>query len=1056
MAKAHRNPRAVKGAVLIMVLTVMTVLIIMLAGAMTIVSTASNRAQFKYEETQAYYTARSALDVVTDQLFYDNVTVDGETPGASTLKVSETNPSQSNVLYQAIVGELDKSGGTVKYDTSKSLKALYTDTWNTATQSYDSARVPDAELKDTYMEFAVTDPTSTGLTTSDSGTFANADDGAIIIKVQLVHLIYDTGETTADGEWGQSRNSISTSGTQETQDLSKGDASRGYLAECLINVSSTAVCGDNSSRVSRMINPLKEKNKDLPNGGDSINGDNATYLGNVTYGESRKPDSGVPGNGNSKATVTWRNSAILNGETLVNSNVKVDVDKKGLLKADEALVINGDYRAQQKFTITGDEATSETNRNAAYMMVNGTVYIQNDPLVVGGDSGRSYDKIDLIVTNLKADNPEAQLNNLIRVKGNLYVDGVIDVRKRCNDTNTLVDGDIFISDRRELIFQDNLGNPLDTHGAGNFAGNDYDNTKKSNMGMQYTVTQSASRIITSYLDTYAIYNITANPDPNNDFIARMLSNANSFAKGNIYYYYKETMVGTTLHIEGCSELEAFRRWLINLKESDPLNFQYDTVLSKLTPCSNDNLKYVIQLGASDRSNAATFIEGIKPVVVNSSTGTVKLEIEDNASYKIIASLPTGSAATARTKYEDCIKIPTNLGNISPYVSKNTDEGEGLPLPSEEPNIFLNEYQTAKLGDIKYYRPSQTCDVSLDEAINQFKSFPGDQTLAVAETESFDSAVGKIALIYLIPSRSSNIYQNGYMEGGKQSYDYHKCYETISSILNEVYNFDQRDDTNAEGDGGRNYKLVSPVVRAKQLGVKYDRDATSVGQALDGDYDILRFSPTDFNNGTVREIDTSTNPAVVILSPGHYSGRIEVTGPNRAFIMIQNPNSNGIETEYQFEKFSIWYKELYDSISSTSQYYVMNDATFTPPTGAKQITAPPIYIFIDKGVNIYQSNNQTTLNAYIYGPNADMKAYTPCAVNKNICYEGTNYSSVSMDIIGGIYVRDLELQNACGLIYVSPSSSSVSAGSSPIKTWRTYKFSNEDIVEDPNYSYSYDR
>lgn len=1041
MAKAHRNPRAVKGAVLIMVLTVMTVLIIMLAGAMTIVSTASNRAQFKYEETQAYYTARSALDVVTTQLFYDNTTVDGETPGASTLEVSETNPSQGNVLFQAIVGELDKSGGTIKYDTSKSLKALYTDTWNATTQSYDSVRVSDADLKDTYMEFAVTDPTSTGLTTSDSGTFSNADDGAIIIKVQLNHLIYDTGDGI-----GEPRNSV----TDKTQDLSGGDASHGYLATCLINVSSTAVCGENSSRVSRMINPFSPPTPAPPMGGDQVNGDNATYLGKITYGQSRHSNEG--GNlGNSKATVSWRNSAVLSGETLVNSNVTVNVDKTGLLKADEALVINGDYSAEQRFTIKGAEASSDTNRNAAFMMVNGTVIIKNDPLVVGGDSGRSYDKLDLIVTNLKAEGA----NNFISVKGNLYVDGIITCPHRINASGPLVGGDVFISDRRELVFQDNFGNPLDTHGAGSYSGIDYDNTKKSNMGMSYTVTQSASRIITSYLDTYANYNITATPDPNNNFIGRLLSDANYLAKGNIYYYYKETMVGTTLHIEGCSELEAFRRYLINLKETDPINFQYDTVLSKLTPCSNDNLKYIVQLGASSSSNAATFIDGVKPIIVNSSTGTVSLEIDDDATFRIIASLPTGSAANARTKGDDCISIPTNLGNVLPYVSRNTNEfSDGYPLPSEEPNIFLNEYQTEKLGNIKYYRPSQTCDVPLTEAINEYKSYGGDQTLAIETIESFDDAVGRIALIYLMPSRTSNSYRNDYMENGKQSYDYNKCYETISAILNEMYNLDQRDDTNAEGDGGRNYKLVSPVVRAKQMGIKFEEDATSVAQVIDGDYEIFRYGPGDFNNGTVKEVDTSTKPAVLILSPGRYSGRIEVTGPNYAYIMIQNPNGHGIETNYTFEKFSIWYKDLYDSLSSTSSYYVKNGVKFTPPASAVQITAPTNYVFIDKGVNITMMNNQTTLNAYIYGPNADITANTPCAVNKNICYEGTNYNNVSLDIVGGIYVRDLELQNACGLVYVSPDESP--EGGLIVKTWRTYKFSGEDIVEDPNYAYVYDR
>ncbi|MDY3793036.1 MAG: hypothetical protein SOZ56_11275 [Oscillospiraceae bacterium] len=61
-AKAKKNPAKVKGAVLIMILAVMTVLIILLAGSIAVVYSAHNRAYVKYSESQGYYTARSILD----------------------------------------------------------------------------------------------------------------------------------------------------------------------------------------------------------------------------------------------------------------------------------------------------------------------------------------------------------------------------------------------------------------------------------------------------------------------------------------------------------------------------------------------------------------------------------------------------------------------------------------------------------------------------------------------------------------------------------------------------------------------------------------------------------------------------------------------------------------------------------------------------------------------------------------------------------------------------------------------------------------------------------
>lgn len=72
MTKANRKPRTAKGAVLIMVLTVMFVMIFLLAGTIAVVYSANTRAMAKYQESQAYYTARSVLDTYFDALLKDN------------------------------------------------------------------------------------------------------------------------------------------------------------------------------------------------------------------------------------------------------------------------------------------------------------------------------------------------------------------------------------------------------------------------------------------------------------------------------------------------------------------------------------------------------------------------------------------------------------------------------------------------------------------------------------------------------------------------------------------------------------------------------------------------------------------------------------------------------------------------------------------------------------------------------------------------------------------------------------------------------------------------
>ncbi len=72
MKNSKRTPRTLKGAVLIMVMTVMFVLIFLLAGTIAVVYSAHNRAMVKYEESQAYYTARSTLDAYLEAFLKDN------------------------------------------------------------------------------------------------------------------------------------------------------------------------------------------------------------------------------------------------------------------------------------------------------------------------------------------------------------------------------------------------------------------------------------------------------------------------------------------------------------------------------------------------------------------------------------------------------------------------------------------------------------------------------------------------------------------------------------------------------------------------------------------------------------------------------------------------------------------------------------------------------------------------------------------------------------------------------------------------------------------------
>lgn len=108
--KESKRHRSLSGAVLIMILTVMFILIILLTATLTTVTTANQRIYTKFEENQAYYTARSALDVFTQNLLDD-----GDYWSAKTYNYTDKEASPMEVK----TGEKMKQGLALQYDLYK-------------------------------------------------------------------------------------------------------------------------------------------------------------------------------------------------------------------------------------------------------------------------------------------------------------------------------------------------------------------------------------------------------------------------------------------------------------------------------------------------------------------------------------------------------------------------------------------------------------------------------------------------------------------------------------------------------------------------------------------------------------------------------------------------------------------------------------------------------------------------------------------------------------------------------------------------------------------------
>ena len=79
--------RSFKGAVLLTVVSVMSLLIVFLTGTLVLATAANNRAQKSYSSSQANYTARAAIDGILAAIGQD------EDFAQSVGSVSATNPS---------------------------------------------------------------------------------------------------------------------------------------------------------------------------------------------------------------------------------------------------------------------------------------------------------------------------------------------------------------------------------------------------------------------------------------------------------------------------------------------------------------------------------------------------------------------------------------------------------------------------------------------------------------------------------------------------------------------------------------------------------------------------------------------------------------------------------------------------------------------------------------------------------------------------------------------------------------------------------------------------
>lgn len=216
MAK-NKQCQKVGGAVLVMILIVMMVLIIMLMATLTVVTTAGQRIYTKFEENQAYYSARSALDVFTQNMLNDAEYYAYDDGGdIRYLNDDGTTAMKQGLALQLELYKIESQGiktakvadGMSISNTTKDNGLLYAENMNpddifaSGSDESDNYSVESGLDSITYYVTLpnLTDPNATGTDQTDYGEMVDfadmdgdgvRDDHNATIKVEVLDRVYD-------------------------------------------------------------------------------------------------------------------------------------------------------------------------------------------------------------------------------------------------------------------------------------------------------------------------------------------------------------------------------------------------------------------------------------------------------------------------------------------------------------------------------------------------------------------------------------------------------------------------------------------------------------------------------------------------------------------------------------------------------------------------------------------------------------------------------------------------------------------------------------------------
>lgn len=476
--KESKRRRSLSGAVLIMILTVMFVLIILLTATLTTVTTANQRIYTKFEENQAYYTARSALDVFTMNMLDDENYIAQLGSGSSaTARKYKYGDNKDAPMDQGLGLQLDLY--TITAQNGHNVKQ--SDLTNYGYNVKNNVAIPSADKKDQYIyyygtdsskvqnngklatdpeykEFITYDVELPKLSTGNYGKLSDltSDVSKAMIKVEILERTYDMGskQITVGGTNWELKDYIATLDETTTPKLSAFMASNASdVAEAVANgnrkkdkmrikiTATTTFDGVEGTAVliyDTNEPPVNNSSRAITAFGSALSTNHAYIVGGMSM------------IGTAGLDIPWSNAGGVYGTVYNEAGLEGNVATPIFLTESEYVFVGGNLKGSNGVAIKADVTDTDKNKRP-FVYVGGSVSSSNFSTVGGGSL---TEKVDMLVHGIN------WTGNSFVVNGDVYSDG------DCNFNSTAATPNISGS----LYIKGNLtvgGNVASDDGSGN-------------------------------------------------------------------------------------------------------------------------------------------------------------------------------------------------------------------------------------------------------------------------------------------------------------------------------------------------------------------------------------------------------------------------------------------------------------------------------------------------------------------------------------------------------------------------------------------------------------